>query len=223
MGMLSVYPPMKHESFVWRKPLIGLAFSVICILGVLAVFFPKQCSGMFDFLAKGKRKHSTADRFASHGTSSVMKGHHRDCENFSLHVFRISNRTFCTACTGLLLGGLTALVGSVLYFFGDWQIELNSLLVVWTGLLGVGFGLFQFKAGRTTIRLSLNTFFVLGNFLVLIGIDKLVQNVFADVFLVLLTIFWLFTRILLSQLDHKRTCYICKVATCELAGWEKVG
>lgn len=215
-GLLSIYPPVAHEDFVWRKPLIGLVFSLICILGILAVFFPKQCSGIFDFVTKGKQEHSTVGNFASHGTSSAMKGHHPDCENFSSHVFHMGNRTFCTACTGLLLGGFTSLVGTVLYFFGDWQIEQGSLLVVLIGLPGVGFGLFQFKARRTAIRLSLNTFFILGTFLVLVGVDKLAQNVFADIFVVLLAIFWLLTRIMLSQWDHKRICYFCNVTTCEL-------
>ena len=223
VGMLSVYPPMTHESFIWRKPLIGSVFSLICILGILAVFFPKQCSGMFDFVTKGKREYSTVDRFASHGTSSTMKGHHPDCKNFSPHVFRTGNRTFCTACTGLLLGGLAALVGTVLYFFVDWHIEQNSVLLVWMALLGVSFGLFQFKAKRTVVRLSLNTFFVLGAFLILVGIDELVQNVFADIFLVLLAVFWLYTRIMISQWDHERICYACNASSCEFRKSRKKG
>lgn len=215
VGMLSLYPPVSYESFVWRKPLVGSIFSLICVLGILAVFFPKQCSGKFDLVTKGDRGQSTPHLFASHGASLNMSGHHRDCENFSFHVFRIGNRTFCTACTGLLLGGLASIIGTLLYFFAGWQIE-HGLLIVWIGLIGVGFGLFQFKARRTAIRLSLNTFFVLGTCLVLVGVDELAQNVFADVFLVLLTVFWLYTRILLSQWDHKRICYVCGVSTCEL-------
>lgn len=214
-GMLSIYLPVTPEDVVWRKPLIGSVFSLICILGILAVFFPNQCSGVFESLTRGKREHSTVDQFGSHGTSSIMQGHHPTCEGFSSHVFRIGNRTLCTACTGLFLGGLTSLVGSVLYFFGDSQIGLSSPVLVWIGLLGVGAGFFQFKATRTAIRLSLNTFFVFGTFLILVAVDELAQNVFADTFVVLLAIFWLFTRISLSQWDHKRICYICRDPTCE--------
>lgn len=214
-GMISIYPPMTHESFVWRKPFIGSVFSLICVLGILAVFFPKQCSGQLDVLASGKRERSTLDKFPSHGTSPTMKGHHPDCEGFSAHVFHIGNRTFCTACTGLLLGGLAALAGTALYFFGEWHIISNSLLLVWIGVAGVGLGLFQFKVKVTAIRLSLNTFFVLGTFLILVGADELAQNAFADMFLVLLAIFWLFTRIMLSQWDHRRICYTCRVDHCE--------
>jgi hypothetical protein len=220
-GMLSIYPPMTPESFVWRRPLIGSVFSLICILGILAVFFPKQCSGMFDAATRGKREPSALDGFPSHGASPAMKGHHPDCEGFSPHVFRIGNRTFCTACTGLLLGGLAALAGTVMYFFGEWNIISNSSLLVWIGVVGVGLGLFQFKVKATAIRLSLNAFFVLGTFLILVGADELAQNVFADMFLVLLAIFWLFTRIVLSQWDHRRICHTCRVDHCELADERK--
>ena len=152
----------------------------------------------------------------------MVKGHHPDCESFSTHVFRMGNRTFCTACTGLLLGGLSALAGTILYFFSNWRVEQGSSLLVWVGILGVGFGLFQFKF-RSFIRLFLNIFFVLGTFLILIGVDKLVHSVAVDLFLVALTLFWLFTRISLSQWDHERICYTCKVTTCEFADRKKEG
>lgn len=220
-GMLSVYPPATRESFVWRKPLVGSVFGLICILGILAVFYPKRCSGMVDFVTKGKREGSAVDRFAFHGASSTMKGHHPDCENFSHHVFQIFNRTFCSACTGLLLGGLAAFVGTFLYFFRDLHIEQNSLLLVWIGILGVGFGLFQVVARRTLIRLFLNTFFVLGSFLILMGIDELAQNAFADIFLVLLAVFWLYTRIMISEWDHRVICYVCDSSSCEFRKFRK--
>lgn len=215
-GMLSFYPPTTHESFVWRKPLIGSAFSLICILGILAVFFPKQCSGISDAVAKGKRERSALDNFLSHGTSPTTKGHHPDCEGFSAHVFHMGNRTICTACTGLLLGGLAAFTGTVVYFFGPWHMISNSSLLIWIGVVGVGLGFFQFKVKATAIRLSLNAFFVLGTFLILVGADGLAQSVFADMFVILLAIFWLFTRIVLSQWDHRKICYTCRVGHCEL-------
>ena len=202
VGILAFYPPVVGESFLWRKIIVGSIFGAICILGILAVFFPKQCSG------------------ASHGASSTVKGHHPDCESFSTHVFRMGNRTFCTACTGLLLGGLSALAGTILYFFSNWHVEQSSALLVWVGILGVGFGLFQFKF-RGIFRFFLNAFFAFGAFLILIGVDELVRSVTVDLFLVALTVFWLFTRISLSQWDHERICYACKVATCEFADRKK--
>ena len=219
-GIIAFYPPVVGESFVWREPIVGSIFGYICILGILAVFFPKRCSGVFDFRKDEKGSRSYLNQFASHGTSSTVKGHHPDCESFSTHVFRVGNRTFCTACTGLLLGGLSALAGTVLYFFSNWHVEQGSSLLVWVGILGVGFGLFQFKF-RGIVRLFLNAFFAFGAFLILIGVDELVRSVTVDLFLIALTLFWLFTRISLSQWDHERICHACKVATCEFADRKK--
>jgi hypothetical protein len=211
-GMLTVYPPTSHETFPWRKPLIGSIFGLICVFGIVAVFYPTRCSRIFDLRKKPSRPYLS--KIASHGTSSTLQGHHPDCGKFAAHVFRIGDKTFCAACTGLLLGGLLALVGTFLYFFGNWRVGQGGSSMVWIGVLGVGFGLFQFKF-RSFVRLFLNIFFVLGTFFILIGVDKLVHSVTVDLFLVASTLFWLFTRISLSQWNHERICYACKVVTCE--------
>jgi len=221
-GMLTVYPPKVHENLLWRKPLIGSIFGLICVFGILAVFSPTWCSRIFDFRKEEKPSRPYLAKFASHGASSTLQGHHPDCENFAAHVLRIGDETFCAACTGLLLGGLSALVGTFLYFFCNWRVEQSSSLMVWAGVFGVGFGLFQFKF-RSFVRLLLNIFFVLGTFFILIEVDKVVHSVTVDLFLVALTLFWLFTRISLSQWDHERICYACKVATCEFADRKKRG
>ena len=112
-----------------------------------------------------------------------MQGHHPSCGKFSAHIFRIRGKTFCAACIGLLLGGILALTGALPYFFGNWRIaEQNSSLMVLVGILGVGFGLFQFKF-RNLVRFSLNTFFVLGTLFILIGIDEFVQSLTVDLFM----------------------------------------
>jgi len=213
--LFAFFPPSLHEDFVLRKPIVGSVFGLICVLGVLAAFFPKQCANLLDF-GEGKGR-------ALHGDFAGAGGHHPSCENFSPHVFEIGDRRFCVACTGLTVGGLLALVGTFLYFFIDWCVEQNSVLVVLIGLLGVSLGLFQFRAKQHLVRFSLNVFFVLGSFLVLVGIDGLVQSVFVDFFLVALIVFWLFTRILISQWDHERICCACDVVVCEFLKNEEEG
>jgi len=205
--LLAFFPPVLHEDFVWRKPVVGSVFGLICVLGVLAAFFPKQCTSVFNF-GKGKGH-------ALHGYFAKVGGHHPICESFSPHVFHIDNRRFCVACTGLTVGGLLALVGTFLYFFADWRVEQDFVFVVLAGLLGVSLGFFQFRVKQRFVRFSLNVFFVWGSFLVLVGIDGLTQSVFAGLFLVVLIVFWLFTRISISEWDHERICYVCNVAVCE--------
>jgi len=219
--VLSIYPPLTRENFAWRKPLIGSTYSLICLLGITAVFFPNQCSQALSLSTRGKGKRSAVKGAVLHGASPNTKGHHPDCESFSSHVFELGNRTFCTACAGLLTVGLASIVGTALFFFEGLNVENSGSLLVWLGLLGVGAGLFQYKARKAAIRFSLNMFFVLGTSFVLMGIDKVAQNVFADMFLVLLALFWLYTRILISQWDHTRICSRCNVGDCEFGDCHK--
>ena len=60
----------------------------------------------------------------------------------------------------------------------------------------------------------MNTIFVLGSLLVLIGIDELVHSLFFDLFVVCLIIFLLFNRISLSQWDHEMICSGCVTENC---------
>jgi hypothetical protein len=222
VGILTINPPVA-ESLPWRKPVIGSVFGSICVLGSLAALFPKNCLGVFhlkkeDALVKKKFHSSQESDMTSYKVRFAVRGHHPDCGNFSGHVFRVGNRTFCTSCTGLLLGALINLIATFLYFFGAWQLSQKSLPTVYFGILGISFGLLQFplfKNRKSPLRFLLNSFFVLGAFLILVEIDTLVQSVVTDLFLILLIVFWIFTRISLSQWDHKRICYACNVEMCE--------
>lgn len=217
IAVLTAFPPTVSGTIPWRKPLVGSIFSAICIFGVSAVFSPSKCLRILRFKKIETPNDSNSGTFASHTSSSAMQGHHPSCGEFSAHIFRVGNKTFCAACTGLLFGGLFALAGALLYFFGIWHVGgQNSSVIVVVGVLGVGLGLFQFKF-RNFIRLLLNMFFVLGTLLILIGIDVLVQSLMFDLFVVSLILFWLFTRISLSQWDHQRICSECNGVGCEWA------
>jgi hypothetical protein len=204
---LAVNPPTIHEGFFWRKPLVGIVFSLICISGILAALFPRQCSHGFHF-----RKESV------NLTSSRIQipSHHPNCEKFSAHVVQIGERRLCAACSGLLLGAIMALVGTVLYFFGGWHIGEFGISAVLIGVVWMVLGFFQLKF-RSFVRLMLNVFFVLGGFLIMVGIDALVESLFVDLFLVALIVFWIFTRIELSRWDHWKICSNCE-SQCEV--WE---
>ncbi|UCC33490.1 MAG: hypothetical protein JSW53_00310 [Candidatus Bathyarchaeota archaeon] len=212
--MLTFNPPLRQEGHLWRKPMIGAIFGLICLLGVAAVFFPKKSSAMLRLASgDGGRDLSIGDR-NSHGDYPALQGHHPDCIGFSAHVIQIGDKILCAACTGLLLGAIMTLAGTVLYFYGDLNIAQNSSLAVFVGTVGVGLGLFQLKF-RSFLRLLLNILFVLSSFSILIGIDALTQSLSIDLFLVVMIIFWLFTRILLSEWDHWNICYTCR-SPCEI-------
>lgn len=207
--MLALNPPMVYENFPWRKPVVGLSFSLICVSGMFAALFPQQCTTSIHFGSKEKN-------LKSRRVPATSKGHHPCCQKFYSHVIKIRGRTLCAACTGLLVGALLALAGTILYFF--FEMDMNkSLLSVSVGTVGVIVGFFQLEFGGFA-RSLFNVCFVVGSFLTLAGIDRLVQSVLIDLFVLVLILFWLFTRIQLSHWDHERTCNKCKSLNkiCEL-------
>jgi len=212
--MLTLYPPTIQENLLCRKPLIGSIFTLICIAGIVAVFFPKKCSQTFDFPKTKKPPISTTEDPELHKISITLKGHHPDCGGYSAHVIHVNNHAFCAACTGLLLGALVSIAGTALYFFGGWDVGQTGFPTVLFGQVGIVLGFIQFKFKGYT-RLVLNAFFVIAAFLVLVGIDTLAENTFVDLYLVFLIVFWLWTRILISQWDHWRICHTCRIP-CEL-------
>ncbi|MEM3068365.1 MAG: hypothetical protein QXH58_00440 [Nitrososphaerales archaeon] len=138
----------------------------------------------------------------------IVHGHHPSCENFSSHEFRIKDKSFCTGCTGLLIGALISLFGAIIYFSSNLSIPTFFIII---GFLGVALGLILplLNLKQTVLRLLINAFFIFGVFLMLIGVDSLVQSIFVDLFLISLSIFWLFTRISFSQWNHQRICHEC--------------
>lgn len=205
----AVFPPTVGADFFWRKPVIGSIFSSICVLGVLAVFSPHKCGKIFNL----RKTEGNSVQFVSHETSTTLQGHHPTCGNYCAYTIQVNGKTVCAACNGLLVGGLLALVVSFAYFFVGFSVAGYSSLMVLLGVLGVSLGLFQFRF-RCFVRLSVNAVFVLGAFLILAGVDGLVQSLFFDLFVVCLLVFWLFTRIRLSQWNHERICSSCGAENC---------
>jgi len=215
--------PTTQNEVSWRKPLVGTVFSIVCVLGILAGAFPSKCSKMFHF--RKIKQEGFAHESAGSLEKYAFRGHHPNCGNFGAHVFRVGNRVFCAGCVGLILGAVLSLLGVTLYFFANLPIWLNHCLVFWIGLIGVSCGLLQyhlFNWGKSSIHLSVNTFFIFGMFLLLVRVDAVTQNVIVDFYLIALSIFWLYTRILLSQLDHKEICDACPIEECGICGRKSV-
>jgi len=197
---LALDPPATYEAYSFRKPLIGSIFSLICAFGAIATLFPKQCSRPLHF-QKTEEKSSQV--------CAISEGHHPACKGFSAHVVHVRDWTLCAACTGLLLGAFVALFGTALYFFIGWDFEELSVPSVLIGVAAIALGFFQLGF-KGFFRLALNTLFVIGAFLILAGVDGLIQNFAVDLLLVVFIVLWLLTRILLSQWDHWRICNRCE-------------
>jgi hypothetical protein len=207
--MIALYQPASQENFFWRKPLIGSIFSLICISGLITVFFPERCSEAL-YLHETERPKDQKDKNPSIRTTPIiLKGHHPACGRFSAHTLRIGVRVYCAACAGLLLGAIIAFAGAALYFFAGLNSEQLGISSVLVGQAGLILGFIQFKFIGYA-RLIVNAFFVFATLLTLTGIDRLVKNTFIDVYVIFLVIFWLWTRIMISEWDHLRICYACQ-------------
>ena len=44
LAMITFLSPRVPDGFAWRRPLTGSIFSLLCILGMIAVFFPQHCA-----------------------------------------------------------------------------------------------------------------------------------------------------------------------------------
>jgi len=208
------YPPSAIDNFVFRKPLIGTFLVIECLLGMLATIYPRQCSRVFK--KRGKKLPSESSIKAYKKTRSI-RGHHPDCENYSTHVFEMRGKCYCSGCTGLFLGATITIAGTFVCFFVNLPCGGN-LTVFSIGCIGIVFGLLQFYlfvSQHSFIRVLVNAFFVFGVFLAMISVDSMLQNTFVDLFLISLSFFWIYTRIVFSRWNHERICQSCNIDYCE--------
>ena len=204
----SAYGTETSEAVTWRNPVAGSIFASICVLGIVLAMSPGRCSKTF-----GHQKTQEATTPLPHASNLVpgTKGHHYDCGKFSAHTIQIKGHVFCAACTGLFLGALSALFGTAIHFFAGWESQQISFVAVVIGVAATILGFLQSKF-RSLVRLILNVLFVLGAFLILAGVDGLAANLSFDLFSIFLIAFWIFTRILLSQWDHRKICKGCSIS-----------
>jgi len=183
---------------------VGILFGSLCASGMVAALRPGYCSRI---IAPGR---STRARDPAPGDGAgkptVILGHHPDHQKFSSHVFRFGNGVYCVGCTGLFMGGLLSLAGTLAYFSGVWNPPGGGLLTLNAGAILVAFSLLHFAraGGNRTIRFAANALFPPGAYLVLASVDYMVQGTGAALFVLLVIVFWILTRVLLSRWNHTR-------------------
>ena len=206
------------EDFPWRRPIISSTYALICILGAVAVFFPRKCSRVVllkNWETTSTMSYKTTQLDEMRATAffgfKLTHGHHPGCEGFSNHEFQIGKKTYCAGCTGLLIGASISLVTVSAYFFSQIQLDRVAIHLFGFGFITVLVGLLTpiFIAGRSAIRIATNAFLILGMSSILVGADTQLHNIQIDLYLIALDILWLTTRISLSQLNHERICAKC--------------
>ena len=202
--MVTCAPATSQDDF-WRKPLFGSIFFLLCVGGSLVAVSPRNCSVTHETRTTTKTLRDADVKTGSHISS---EGHHPNCGKFRAHTIRFRGTSYCAACTGLLIGGVVAMVLTALYFFLGLNSVFFSFPAIAVGLLGLGSGLIQFKL-RSWTRSAANLLFALGGALTLIGVDQLVGSVFVDSYATGLIVLWILTRVMISQEDHHGICIRC--------------
>jgi hypothetical protein len=189
----------------YRRVLIVLAFDLVCIAGIFAVLFPVACSGLL-----GVRFSSAemSGRFGMRATGFlgvlIIHGHHLPGSESTKHELFFRGRSFCATCYGLLTGAVVSLTIMTMFVASGWSAWNNvypAYLVYYIGVVWVVTGLLQTlvpEAGAKA-RFVLAFVFVAGTSLMLLATELLSKNLVADLFVILLAVFWLLSRISLSH------------------------
>jgi hypothetical protein len=115
-------------------------------------------------------------------------------------------------CIGLFTGALISLIGAEIIFFAGTGVPGDGIITLIIGGFSVALGLIFFTRGTRSkiIRFALNALYPVGAFLIIASIDQRVQNLGVSLFVLIIILFWVFTRVILSRLDHSRICGSCE-------------
>lgn len=211
LALLTLNPPTWIVNTPFHKQVIGSIFVVICLLGIILGVSPSRLSRNTHI--RRQKKYEEA-RQANSKTTFI--GHHPVCGNFSSHVLKIWGKTRCAGCTGLITGAIISLVGSLIYFFLDFHVGEAATLVFWLGFGCVVCGLLQYHVfmKQSLFHFLVNVVFVIGAFLLLVGVNEGTGSPVLEAYLFTLIIFWIITRITLSQREHEKVCAACGLKSC---------
>lgn len=214
--------PLPSLIIPFKTPLIGTAFAVICILGIIAGIFPSHCSRSGKKKTRTSPEESPRDFLPTNIGQIQKRGHHPTCDHYSGHVLRIHTRILCAGCTGLISGAIIALIGTILFFFGNVQF-VYPMFIFWLGWFFTAIGLGQHYIYRAlnielgVARFLVNVLFVVGPFLLLATLIQFTDSLVLGTYLLVLILYWIFTRILMSRRSHKRICAQCGATNCPLS------
>ena len=189
----------------YRRTLMALVYDLVCIAGILAVLFPIACSRMSGARASSAESPQLlgirATRFLG---LLVLHGHHPSGSELTKHELLVRGRSYCATCYGLLTGAVVSLTIMTAFAISGWQGWVgtySAYLAYYVGVAAVITGLLQpltLEVGAK-VRFMLASVFVVGTSLMLLATELLTANLMADLFVILLAIFWLLSRISVSH------------------------
>lgn len=211
LAWLTLNSPARVGKAPFHKQAVGSFFSAICLVGIMLGISPSGLSRITHI-----RRRTKYDQTGRSNSRPTYIGHHPVCGNFSSHVLTIWGKPRCAGCTGLVIGAIIALVGSLLYFFLDFRVGEAAILVFWLGFGCVVCGLLQYHifTKNSVVHFLVNVMFVFGAFLLLVGVGELASSPVLEAYLFTLIIYWIITRIMLSQREHEKICAACGLKSC---------
>lgn len=209
---LIMYPKNFEDRYPFHNVIVGATFVSVCFTGSIASIYPNPCGKI---LSSKMINNSNKIHFAK---KLNFQGHHYPCEKYSNHTLKTGKKYFCATCSGLLFGAILGIIGSIWYFSGYFPVERISILAP-LAMISVFFGLFQSvlpKMKRALPRFFAGKSLVTGAFILLASLDQVINSTFIDLFYVLISMFWVLTKINLSQREHRLTCLNCPKKHCDL-------
>lgn len=198
-----LWSPQSTTYYPLQKSLILLLFIVICLLGMLAAIYPSKCKTLMKFQNDSKQKTIDEDNIR-------FEGHHPDCGKFSSHTLNINGKKYCPGCLGLFTGAFIAIVGILIYYFLGYPF-IYGKISFWIGI-AVVFSvllLIVFLNLEKKLKFISNMALVMGSFLILLGLDSVKGNLIIELYFLILVIFWILTRIVVSETNHEIICRDC--------------
>ena len=193
----SSLPSTQGNIYIWS------IFTALLVLGAAATFFPRRCSRSIV-----NTEDLDPSRYTSISGVRLIHGHHSLCGQFTGHEFTVTGKSICAGCLGLFIGATSSLMLSAVY------LMFNPVIPLGVGMLGLAFvtlGLLYIpflKNLPTGLRTVVNAIFVVGfalTLMVVVGVGNVEMALITIGFFV----FWMYTRIQLSQWRHNVICDGC--------------
>lgn len=144
----------------------------------------------------------------------IVHGHHPICDGFQGHEFTVSSKTFCASCLGLFIGASAALVTATMRFvFGFTYHPAAAFIGIGCVVLGLTYAPLL-RTDMPILRSIFNVGLVTG-FALLLAVADEVGGLELDLLVIGICVFWMFTRIQLSNWEHDRICRGCGYG-CEI-------
>jgi len=196
-SLLGTSAPFPSE-FTGRRALVTLAYGAVCVAGILAALFPVACSGFHGIQRSLPEDNGSLEIRASRVFSFLLlHGHHPTTSDEKRHELWLGGKSYCATCYGLLTGAIVSLTVIAAFALSGWRDGSFAYILYSLGVVGVILGLVPSLGLRigAPARFALAAVFALGTCLMLVATDVLTANLIADLFVVLLAIFWLLSRI----------------------------